>query len=102
GRREVPHVLGPVGIRAELLRADGRVVSWIEEQDHALSAMVRKLERPIGAFELEIRRAPADSGVAHALTLPHREIGADTTCTGGPAPLVPLRPFARVSGEVTG
>ena len=55
-------VIGPVAIGAELFRADHRVVTRVEEQHDALAAVLGKLERALGAGQLEIGRLLADPG----------------------------------------
>src|SRR6185436_5795484 len=58
--------LGVVAVRAELPRALRRVVAGIEEEHHALAAMVGQLETAARALELEVR-----SGLAYVRMLRH-------------------------------
>ena len=63
GRVELPEGLGVVAVRAELLRADRGVVARVEEQDHALAAVLGEAKWAVGALELEVRRGGADVSV---------------------------------------
>ena len=60
GRVERGHVLGPLRVRAELLRADRREVARVEEQDHPLAAMVGEAEAPLRPIELELGSLVSD------------------------------------------
>ena len=57
---EAGHVVGPVAVRAELLRAHGRVVARIEEEHDALALVVGELEGAGGARKLEVWGRLAD------------------------------------------
>jgi hypothetical protein len=78
-RVQVRHVLGALGVRAELPCAHGREVAGVEQQHDALAAVVGQPEGALRALQLEVGGRVADLGCVRHVRATYPERGQIVT-----------------------